>query len=1406
MKRQVRQVLVLYALLTISAHLVAGEGHGLIEVIVKTRHPLRALGKTAGGSISTGLAALDHLCQVHRVESVHATFVRPARPRHPELRHSVGLDRIYKVRLPASEAETFVAALGNDPEVEYAHVNHAFFLHYVPNDPLFPSQWALHRIQASAAWEVTAGSKNVVVGVIDTGIDYRHEDLATNIWINPGEDLNGNGAVDSTDLNGIDDDGNGFVDDVQGWDFTDAPYFADGGDYLVRDNDPADEHGHGTAVAGIIAAVADNGVGIAGLAFGCRLMNLRAGTSRGLLEEDDVASALAYAAENGAQVVNMSFGDVVCTPLLRDAVAYAHACGVLLVASAGNSASSEVHYPSGFDEVLAVGATDSTDYLAGFSNYGATLDLVAPGSGILTTDIKGGYMRFSGTSAAAPFVSALAALILTQHPDYANDNVRGTLLATADDLGSAGWDRYYGAGRINANAALHSPNFAVARIAWPRLNQGIAGGSVPVIGTAAGVYMRAYELSYGAGVDPNAWQPLVRVQNRQVIDDTLGVWDVTALPDTQYTLCLAVENADGGVVSQSVQVFVDRTPPRISQLAQTPMLEEDYFATLLSFATDDLCDAAVQYLTPGGQWQEVRLAYQTAAHRILLTPKMLPGERRFRIAATNRAQLTTIDDNAGQLYSLTLPTTPVSSLDMVFLPLSLPPAYLLAQAYDFDADGKEELVGCQYQNGSSFGPLVVWQNREGSLVPVWESREPAIPRSIGDVDGDGLVEILAGYGGTSVLFEQTAPHAVNFQAVWRNSSNVWGARIADVDGDGRPELIVRVDATYQVWRAFPGPSFALLDSLPNRTPFTNITGVPHVEVQDFDGDGLMEILIGDYDGDVFIYERTENGRFQMTWSEHLPLMDAIDFLSSGDYDGDGRPEFVAGCHSDPSLDAEHEYDARHWLYRVYKASGNDRYSPQAELRFFGFASPKDFDAGVSSGDIDNDGRDEVLINVFPDFYVLKFMPEAGEYRPVWHYRPNRSNVAPVADTDGDGVRELYFNDGSGIIAHQYLPTGGRPPRPKTVDAFPLDTSRVVLTWNPVEQADGYWVKYGTHPDSLRQSIWTTAPPCSLRGLQQDQTYWLAVSAVDSSRQLPESLPSRLVTAKPNRPPWLVAATALGETSARLRFSEPMNDSVKDPSCYVLSPARRVHSVLHDRSGQEVILTLAERLRNGEAVTVQVRGVSDCDRTPIDTTRSSATFSFGSAPEPPYLTGLSLSGRAQVVLTFSQPLERTSAETVSNYRIEPEVRIVSSTLDPKDPRRVMLEVGHLAPLGGPNAHHILYVSGVKSQEGIAVVPGRGDRLALRLVRPDLSQVFTYPNPFLLHSGTGHVTFANLTEKATISIMTVEGQVVRVLEERDGNGGMFWDGRDGSGQLVGSGVYLYMISNDKERVMGKLAVVR
>jgi subtilisin family serine protease len=502
----------------------------------------------------------------------------------PEL-NSVVLVRFADPHIDLTAAINHLSRL---PEVEYAQPNHVFPIAAIisapvvksggaidsPNDSLFALQWALQTIRAPEAWRITTGDPNILIAVIDTGTDFKHPDLQTGIWINRGEDINHNGIVEASDMNSLDDDGNGFVDDIHGWDFTDAPSFPDGGDYRGRDNDPTDENGHGTAVAGIIAATANNGIGISGFAPGCRVMTLRAGTSQGLLEEDDVASAIVYAVMNGARVVNMSFGDVVVSPMLRDVIRYAHSRGAVLVASAGNSATGTPHYPSGFAETISVGATNKNDQLAGFSNYGATIDVVAPGLEIWTTTLGGTYGLFAGTSASAPFVAALAGLLLSRFPDWNNEMVRAAMVNGAEDLGDRGWDRFYGAGRIDAATALQiESTMTRAEIHAPAMDAGFAGGNVVIRGTALGAFVSGYELSYGIGDDPKEWLRISHSANRRVIDDSLGVWPLANLADTSYTLRLVVEQQNGRNVEDKIRLFLDHTPPRLDSVKLTPMID-----------------------------------------------------------------------------------------------------------------------------------------------------------------------------------------------------------------------------------------------------------------------------------------------------------------------------------------------------------------------------------------------------------------------------------------------------------------------------------------------------------------------------------------------------------------------------------------------------------------------------------------------------------------------------------------------------------------------------------------------------------------------------------------------------------------------------------------------------------------
>jgi subtilisin family serine protease len=338
---------------------------------------------------------------------------------------------------PGADLAVAAADLAENPDVEWAEPNYTFTLDLTPNDPYYTSQqtrlplgYPLGLLQMPDAWDYTTGRPEVVIAVLDTGVDMAHPDLSAGIWTNPDEIAD----------NDSDDDKNGFVDDIHGWDFA--------GD----DNEPTDDHGHGTHVSGIAAARINNGVGIAGMAGQATIMPVDV-FGGGIGTYDSLIRAIIYATDNGARVINMSLGATSYSRGEEAAVDYAWSHGVVLVASAGNTGTNTYHYPAAHPHVIAVAGTNTSDGWAGYT-YGDFVDVAAPGVSVWSTYRGGSYAGLSGTSMAAPHVSGLAALILSLNPDLTPDQVRDRIEQNADDRGDPGWDPKLGHGRINAARTL----------------------------------------------------------------------------------------------------------------------------------------------------------------------------------------------------------------------------------------------------------------------------------------------------------------------------------------------------------------------------------------------------------------------------------------------------------------------------------------------------------------------------------------------------------------------------------------------------------------------------------------------------------------------------------------------------------------------------------------------------------------------------------------------------------------------------------------------------------------------------------------------------------------------------------------------------------------------------------------
>jgi len=411
---------------------------GVVLVALRPGGSLATLSNPASGAGGTTLAATLGRFGLAQAERLSRGVARLPRPEYFALRSNA----------PDFDPVAAAAALRALPDVLAAAPDLRLALHLVPNDPHLANQWHLGTsaaaVRARTAWDFETGSPGVSIGILDTGVDVGHPDLAAKIWQNPGE-IPGNS---------VDDDGNGYVDDVRGWDFGDD------------DNDPSpqpvydagtgiDVGWHGTFVAGLAAAATNNATGIAGVAWGCRVMPLKISDVTGDMPLSAVTAAVLYAIDNGASVLNMSLGsaDPAAEAFFQPLMTAAFNGGVFTVASAGNNGTDERNFPAACDSVLAVGATNSANNRADFSNWGDWVDVAAPGEAIWSSiarnyaydefsqiffevlwywDAVNPYMFNDGTSFSAPVVAGAAALVRSHFPALGPLQVTRQLVLTGD--------------------------------------------------------------------------------------------------------------------------------------------------------------------------------------------------------------------------------------------------------------------------------------------------------------------------------------------------------------------------------------------------------------------------------------------------------------------------------------------------------------------------------------------------------------------------------------------------------------------------------------------------------------------------------------------------------------------------------------------------------------------------------------------------------------------------------------------------------------------------------------------------------------------------------------------------------------------------------------------------------------
>jgi subtilisin family serine protease len=1367
----------------------------------------------------------------------------------------VGIERI--IRIPLREgmsATDAVRSLSGMSAIEYAEPNYFYHIQrglQIPNDPLYYAQWWLQSVHAPQAWEITEGDSSIHIGFVDTGVDWLHPDLVNQFAVDTAEDINHNGLFDAWpsdsvgmdahghmvhgDIDGIDHNHNGYVNDVIGYDFVDQES-VNVGDWSGRDPIPQDENGHGTAMAGILAAQQNNNIGISGIAPKCKLVALRAFDANGTGEDDDIASAIVYAADNNVRILSLSFGDIIPSLLQRDAIRYAISKGVIIFGSSGNDGSTGPNYPSDFDEVVSVGGS-APQGLYIYTTHGEELDVVAPGQNVYTTKLGGGYDSVSGTSASSPISAGIAALLLSKNPNLTPIELRSIIESTTKTVG----DRSHSAnGQVDAFAALSYPGSATIKMVTPHtLDEFHVGDTIPIMGDAMSTLFTGYSLSWlkdyqkdSLGFD-QVGNP-VRIfydsivgaafdtSNSQVLNGALGTLDTHGFDTGTYSITLSVGSNDNRSTQERCNIYMAKARPRFVLFSIDSIWVNTERGLLVQATTDIPAQFVVRYSAPGASNSTIADDKIGSEHAILIKREQAQAV----VPLTIDAMLITPNGDTTKLDTVAMiPNEAVAQFPQggfIQKPYALPPGFALDSVLSIPRG--DQVI----ENPYTSGLLTVFQfdSATMSFKAIDSVSDPSIPQAIGNPQSDGRPELLVQSAdncnwhlgqlcGTTRVYKQNAAHSILGDIVFENDT-LFGSTFAALDTPNKQDIVGVIDSEWMAYQ-YSGGNYSILGSAVNPSnpdhflsqimPPNNYSA-SNVKHADLRGSGVEDLVTLDDDADLIIYERdaTTPSGFRAVFIDSNNAVSSGSLLAIGDFDGDGKSDIAYAFHPWLDQDTLDEYHPSYFTVKVLRNLGGMKFETMTTDHFY--SDNQNDHAYDISGRSSSLGRisnvtggkaDDLALSFFPNFYLLEFDSSSKQMRPIWNYPVSQSPRGAISwDFDKNGKREFGFFTGDSIHFFEHSDSyTEQTPAPAGLNVSPRDTNRVDLQWAPVEHATEYYILRAAPQDVGFTIIDSTQSTFYSDTTVSNGDIWIySVRAFAPPYTIPVSQHAFGYEILVHPMPRLVSAAMQSQNNIKVRTSQPPRTNRLFAGTIMVDDSVASDAITMS-SDSELIMEIANSLSEGtHRMRVTSFNLRDIYNSPFDTTHY---LSFQVQPDTAisrfyifrWTFAQGLNGLQIHVIFNEQP--GASALDVLHYSLSPYGTLTSVSRDTANPNALYIDVQgvQLVALGVP---FVLCVTNITSVTNTALDATDGNCAGISLVEPDLSNVMVYPNP--AKQSLGQLTFARLTSNAQVRIYTLRMKPIRVLSISGSEGGVVWDLLDDAGNAVPSGEYLYYVTGSNE----------
>ncbi|HET6399939.1 MAG TPA: S8 family serine peptidase, partial [Candidatus Kapabacteria bacterium] len=1289
-----------------------------------------------------------------------------------------------------------------------------------------------------------------------------HPDLKFQFAVNPAEDINHDGLFEAWpsdslgvnargdtvtgDLDGKDHDGNGYANDVIGYNFVshEDPGL---GDISTRNSIPYDVpggygSGHGTAMAGILAAQQDNHIGISGIAPKCKLVALRAFNADGAGSDDDIATAIVYAADNHIQILSLSFGDIIPSLLQRDAIRYAISKGVTIFGSSGNDGSTGPNYPSDFDEVVSVGGTAQVG-LYSLTTHGAELDVVAPAQEVYTTSLEGGYASVSGTSAASPIAAGIAALLLSKNPKLTPIELRSIIESTTTTVG----DRSHTAnGQVDVYAALSYQGSAQIKMVTPHtLDEFHIGDTILITGSAMSTLFTGYSLSWSKdyhkdslGFDPFGNYGLIGydsivskefdTSNSQVLSGTLGTLDTHGLDTGVYTIIFAVGSSDNRSTQERCNIRLESTAPQFVLFSVDSIWVNTERGLLIQATTNIPAQLEIHYAAPGAKTSTIGDDKIGFEHAILLQREQAQAGVPLAINAILRAPN---GDSSVFQTTATLPNEAISEEGFSTKPYTLPPGFALDSVLSLP-------TGDQVIETPNGGIITAFQfdSTHMEFRAVDSIFDRGLPRALGDALGDGRAELLVQgldtctFGGINKIcgstrvYRQNATHPLLGDLIFENDTE-FGSTFARMLGGQAQQFAGVIDSAYYVWNQSNG-HISSIGSMVNTSPTdpfnpSNFYSEPHAAHADLRGNDTEDLITLDDDADLIVYERDASAPtgFHAVFIDSNVAQSNGASVTTGDFDGDGKTDIAYAFHPVFEQDTLDEYHPAYWTLKVLRNLGNMKFAPMTVDHFYGLNQNDHFyitsnisSATGSIGRITNvtgHAVDDLAVSFFPNFYLLEYDSTTGKMRPIWRYPISQSPCGAISwDFDRNGKRELGFFTGDSIRFFEHSDSyTEQTPAPAGLMVSPRDTNRVDLEWAPVEGATEYYIlRAGIHDTAFTVIDSTTSTFYSDTTVSNGDDWIYSVGAFAPSYSIPKSSAAFYVEAIVHPMPHLVSASMQSQSSVRVQTSQPPRSARLFAGTVMVDDTVQPDAIAMSWDS-ELVMNLPVPLTAGDhRMRVTSFNLRDIYNSPFDTTDYLAfQVPLDTMPDRFYIVRWTFeqgpNGIRIHVIFNEQP--DTNALDVSHYTLTPFGTLTGVSFDSTDSNAVYVAVQgvKLVALGVP---WVLCVTNITNIRNTPLDATAGNCAGVSLVEPDLSNVMVYPNP--AKTSSGQLTFAQLTAQADIRIYTINMRFIRDLTAMGSQGGVTWNLRDDAGNLVPSGEYLYYATGTNDAgvsVEGKAA---